>query len=64
MNALPQHRPNYLPSLERKLLRTRVRSMQDVLLAVPDLYFCYELAKVARWALATLATNTFTKPRA
>jgi hypothetical protein len=57
MNALPQHRPIHLPSPERKLLRTRVRSMEDVLLTVPDLYFCYELAKVARWALTTLTTR-------
>ena len=62
MNALPQHRPNYLPSLEHKLLRTRVRSMQDVLLTVPDLYFCCEVAKVARWALTTLATTNHTPP--
>ena len=31
--------------------------MQDVLLTVPDLYFCYEVAKAARRAWATLATR-------
>ena len=31
--------------------------MQDVLLTVPDLYFCYEVAKTARWAWTTLATR-------
>ena len=31
--------------------------MQDVLLTVPDLYFCYEVAKAARRAWNTLATR-------
>ena len=31
--------------------------MQDVLLTVPDLYFCYEVAKAARRAWTTLATR-------
>ena len=48
---------NYLPSLKRKLQRSRVESMQDVLLTVSDLYFCYKVAKAARRALATLATR-------
>ena len=31
--------------------------MQDVLLTVPDLYFCYEVAKTARRTWTTLATR-------
>ena len=40
-----------------KLQRSRVHSMQDVLLTVSDLYFCYEVAKAARRAWTTLATR-------
>ena len=48
---------NYPPNLKRKLQRSRVHSMQDVLLTVPDPYFCYEVAKAARQAWTTLATR-------
>ena len=51
------YRSNYLPNLKRELQRSRVDSIQDVLLTVSDLYFCYEVAKAARRALTTLATQ-------